>query len=759
MSFLAGSVRGNIIMDNAQFNKAMGQVNSAVDKASAKMRQAGIAVTALGGAITMMSSRLYKVSAEQEAIFARLEQAVENAGISYDQNAEHISRFLAEVQKLTVYGDTETADVLKTMLMFTDDLGKAMEGTRVAMDMAAQGEFKLASAQRYVGMALSGNVEMLGRYIAEFKVANNEQLKSMDSAEKTAYALEELRGIFGGMAAKELSTASGHLRQMKNYLGDLKEAIGDALLPMVRKYSQAMTDMIPRAIEWVNVHKSMTTVVVQLTTALGALMLVLGPLLLMGPNLIKFAIGLSTALVSIGTALGAGGGLAAGAVGGGIVAVITLFVGALAKAGISMAAARSEATRLKASLDDLANRTRETMEDWVEMARTSVEARNALDLYNRATDNLRAAEEKLRTFTEGTVLERKKLMREYGAWFIWQMRSQLEEEVAVNEKALAVAKDKFRKIGQEAADAAAEQQKFADRVRAAIDMMNKYRMDNVRKELDFLSGADYMTRLDKLQYLEQVMANLRARVDEDMATIAEDFNMTTEELYEFGWVGTKAIQDVREEMDRLQRARPDVFLQTISAIKEKYENMPRGLLEQFTHAAGGMESAMANAFDSMMARTQSFGDGFKQMVVDIQSAFRRAIAEMIAELIKLAIMKAVLTGAKAAFSGLDWGKTSPTSGTDGVTVEQAPSAATGMAFVPETGLYALHRGESVVPAARTKETSDGGKEQPITIVNTIDQESLFRTMATSQGRRVIANTIAFDMKNNKQTRHAIQRGR
>ena len=174
-----------------------------------------------------------KMAMEQEAIFRKLQSSVEITGKAWGSASGELDKLFASLQRTTKYGDTESAEVFQRIITLTGDYDKALTGLPIALDLAASGLFNAETAARYVGMAMTGNIEMLGRYIAEFKATTNEQLKNMDASEKVAYAVDVLREKFGGLAEKELQTTSGQLKQLNNYWGDFREAIGDKVLPMI----------------------------------------------------------------------------------------------------------------------------------------------------------------------------------------------------------------------------------------------------------------------------------------------------------------------------------------------------------------------------------------------------------------------------------------------------------------------------------------------------------------------------------------------
>lgn len=184
-------------------------------------------------------------AAKQEEIFNRLSNAIAITGQSYERTEGKIQNFLAQMQETTIYGDTDMAVVLQQLTTLTGKFGDAtLEASQIAADMAASGLFNLETATRYVGMAMGGNVEMLGRYIPEMKASAGIIKANMTASQKWAVAQDVLREKFGGMAAGELNTYNGRMKQLKNYIGDAGEAIGMILLPALTSMAKALVSIV-----------------------------------------------------------------------------------------------------------------------------------------------------------------------------------------------------------------------------------------------------------------------------------------------------------------------------------------------------------------------------------------------------------------------------------------------------------------------------------------------------------------------------------
>jgi len=191
--------------------------------ATAAITAAVVAVRAITGAL----NEAITASSEYHLAVKKLSVAVENAGESWADSKDEIIAFTDAMQSKTIYDNNATLKLLQDLLPYTNNVSKAMEGAKIAMDMASAGLFDLSTASKYVGMAMQGNVEMLGRYIGELRSSSNEQLKNMTAAEKTAYALDLLKSKYGGMAEADVTEFAGAQKQLNNALSDFLRSIGD----------------------------------------------------------------------------------------------------------------------------------------------------------------------------------------------------------------------------------------------------------------------------------------------------------------------------------------------------------------------------------------------------------------------------------------------------------------------------------------------------------------------------------------------------
>ena len=151
-------------------------------------------------------------------------------GVATQENIDRVETLANELQNFTRFGDTQTRATLSTLITLSNDFEGSMRNLELAFDIAESGMFDIRTAARYIGLAMTGNVEILGRYIAELKSSTNEQLKHMSATEKAAFAMTLLREKFGGLAKQIGETAAGAWAKLANAVSDAWEALGAGML-------------------------------------------------------------------------------------------------------------------------------------------------------------------------------------------------------------------------------------------------------------------------------------------------------------------------------------------------------------------------------------------------------------------------------------------------------------------------------------------------------------------------------------------------
>jgi hypothetical protein len=185
-----------------------------------------------------------KAAAEQQDVTNRLRFSLEKAGVAYDAVKGELEGFFASQMKFTRFADEETAAAFTTILDLSGKYELSLRAVKIAQDFASTGIVGLDAAALLLGKTLAGSYAMLGRYGITMEAVEGRFGKAKTEAEKLDFVLRYMEGRFSGKAAADLDTFAGRLRQLKNYIGEAGEVIGNALLPQLTAMAKAFVEKL-----------------------------------------------------------------------------------------------------------------------------------------------------------------------------------------------------------------------------------------------------------------------------------------------------------------------------------------------------------------------------------------------------------------------------------------------------------------------------------------------------------------------------------
>jgi hypothetical protein len=176
-------------------------------------------------------AQIVQATAEAEAAFGQLKNAVETNGGAAGKTADQLADISGELQSITTYGD-DAIQGMQALLLRFKGIGETRfdEATRATLDLATALGQDLQSAARLVGLALDNPAEGLSRLSRvgiAFTKDQKEVIKALVESGRTAEAqgiiLRELESRFGGAAEAARGTFAGAMQGVKNAFGDLLE--------------------------------------------------------------------------------------------------------------------------------------------------------------------------------------------------------------------------------------------------------------------------------------------------------------------------------------------------------------------------------------------------------------------------------------------------------------------------------------------------------------------------------------------------------
>lgn len=252
-------------------SKKLDQVGKSSEGLSKKMKILGAAMLGASAAGAAMMVSFVKAAAKEEAGIAKLSVAMKNMGLSYEDNRESLEAWIDAIQQKTSVADDEQRTALSQLIRMTGDLEQAQSKLTLALDIAAGTGKDLATANQLVMYAMGGNWGMVERYIPALKTVQDEEEKWM-----------LLRKMFADQAETFGETTAGQFATLMNNIGDLKEAMGEALLPTVQK----LLEPIKSFVTFMKEHPELTKFAAA-ATAIGTALMAVGGTAILASNMIK----------------------------------------------------------------------------------------------------------------------------------------------------------------------------------------------------------------------------------------------------------------------------------------------------------------------------------------------------------------------------------------------------------------------------------------------------------------------------------------
>jgi hypothetical protein len=203
-----------------------------------------------------------KAAADAEAETAKLQAALASTGNATKMAG--LDAYAKEMMKLTVFED----EAVKSGMALAHNMGvqadRLPEATRAAIGLATAYQKDLDTGFRMVAMAMGGNYMQLQRLIPELR-------NIQDPAQKLRFVMDRAAGGFT-QAQAAAKTTQGQFAQFQNQMGELKETVGGAFLPV-------LTDLMKMATSLAQKFSELDPTTQRWSIGLGMVAAATGPLL------------------------------------------------------------------------------------------------------------------------------------------------------------------------------------------------------------------------------------------------------------------------------------------------------------------------------------------------------------------------------------------------------------------------------------------------------------------------------------------------
>jgi uncharacterized membrane protein YjjP (DUF1212 family) len=215
------------------------QLETTGEKAQFAIKKAAIPAAAALGGLALALGDATKAAMEDQQEQAALALTLNNVtGASKAQTAQ-VEEQISAMSRASGVADTEYRLALEALVRGTKDVDMAMRDMNLVMDISTATGMDSASVADALAKAYQGNFKALRSLSPE-----------MSTMIKEGATLDEvmnvLGGTFGGATAKNAETAAGKMEILKNSIGETKESIGAALLPVV----EAVLPILQKFADW-----------------------------------------------------------------------------------------------------------------------------------------------------------------------------------------------------------------------------------------------------------------------------------------------------------------------------------------------------------------------------------------------------------------------------------------------------------------------------------------------------------------------------
>ena len=244
----------------AGLNKAVAdfkKLETAGEKAQFAIKKAAVPAGLAIAGLAVVAVDAVKAFAEDDAAAQKLATTLQNVTNATDAQVNAVEDFITKTSIAAAVSDDELRPAFDSLVRGTGDVAQAQDLLGLALDISAGTGKDLATVSDALSKAYNGN----------FKA-----LKTLDPALAGLIAegadadtvFGRLAGTFKDQASKQANTTQGKFKSMSIALGETKEAIGAALIPILDK-------LLPKLQSLGNFVRDNTGLIVTIGVVIGTL--------------------------------------------------------------------------------------------------------------------------------------------------------------------------------------------------------------------------------------------------------------------------------------------------------------------------------------------------------------------------------------------------------------------------------------------------------------------------------------------------------
>jgi hypothetical protein len=218
------------------------EVETFADKVGDFGKKAAVAFAAAGAAIGAFAISAVKAAAEDETAQTKLQETIRNTTNATTEQIAGIDKYITAQSIATATTDDVIRPALSRLLRATGDLTKSQELLTLSQEISVATGKPLEAVTNAVAKSFEGSNTALGKLGIGIDAAT---LKTMTFDETQ----QLLNKTFDGFIENQSETAAFKFQQISIAVNESKEAIGAALLPVVKELADFIIVSVVPAIE------------------------------------------------------------------------------------------------------------------------------------------------------------------------------------------------------------------------------------------------------------------------------------------------------------------------------------------------------------------------------------------------------------------------------------------------------------------------------------------------------------------------------
>jgi hypothetical protein len=202
------------------------QLETTSEKAQFAIKKAAVPAAAALGGLALALGDATKAAMEDQQEQAALALTLNNVtGAGAAQTAQ-IEEQISAMSRASGIADSDYRKSLEALVRGTKDVDMAMKDMNLVMDISTALQMDSGTVADALAKAYQGNFKALRSLTPEMATMIKEGASLNE-------VMDVLGGTFGGATAASAETAAGKMKILSNSIGETKESIGAALLPVV----------------------------------------------------------------------------------------------------------------------------------------------------------------------------------------------------------------------------------------------------------------------------------------------------------------------------------------------------------------------------------------------------------------------------------------------------------------------------------------------------------------------------------------------